>query len=111
MLTVSSTPLHQNGKVPLLIQWMYPKLKIYFTRSRVITKLYVLISPDTEDAITFNGMEKFIQALDVDPNDISLLILGTLFLFVAHFPAWELGCQTMGEMTRQEFVEGLTTLK
>jgi len=55
---------------------------------------------DSEDAIMFNGMEKMIKALGVDPNDVVMFIL-----------AWQIGASTLGEFTRQEFVEGMTTLK
>jgi len=55
---------------------------------------------DTEDSISYSGMEKLMTALGVDPNDIVMFIL-----------AWQVGASTMGEFTRQEFVEGLTTLK
>jgi hypothetical protein len=45
-------------------------------------------------------MEKLIAELGVDPNDIVMFIL-----------AWILGAKSMGEFSREEWIEGLTALK
>jgi len=55
---------------------------------------------DSDDLITFPGVEKFMSELGVDPNDLVMFIL-----------AWQIGAANMGEFTKQEFVEGLTALK
>jgi len=55
---------------------------------------------DTDDSITVEGMEKLMKDLGVDPNDVIGFIL-----------PWQLNATAFGELSREEFVEGLTTLK
>jgi len=55
---------------------------------------------DTDEAIQYTGMEKLMNALGIDPNDIVMFVL-----------AWQFNASTMGEFSRQEFVEGMTALK
>jgi len=55
---------------------------------------------DNEGVITESGMDQFLSDLGADPSDIVTLIL-----------AWQLGAKTLGTFTKNEFIEGLGTLR
>jgi len=66
---------------------------------RKIEELYAKYK-DSDDSIGYSGMERLAKDLGIDPNDIALFIL-----------AWQFDAKSFGEFRRQEFIEGLTTLR
>jgi len=65
-----------------------------------IEDLYNHYKDSEEQRITLNGIEKLMKDLGVDPNDI-----------VAFLIAWYCGATSFGEITKEEFIEGLTSLR
>lgn len=60
----------------------------------LIRTLLLLIDADAEPEVMLaEGMEKYCQALDVDPNDVVLLVL-----------AWDMGATEMCVFRRTDFV-------
>ncbi|KAF9436731.1 hypothetical protein BGZ76_003131 [Entomortierella beljakovae] len=54
---------------------------------------------DEPNQILIEGMEKFCEALDVDPTDVVMLVM-----------AWHLKAENMCEFSRAGFIEGWTSL-
>jgi len=55
---------------------------------------------DSEESMSYSGIEKFMTDLELDPNDVVSFIL-----------AWQFNAKTLGEFSKEEFTQGLISLK
>jgi len=68
--------------------------------SAKVEQLFSRYKDPEDDLIGYAGICEFMKDLGVDPNDI-----------IAFLIAWQFGATTLGEFTKEEFVEGLNYLK
>eukprot|EP01114_Cavostelium_apophysatum_P009562 TRINITY_DN2272_c0_g1_i1.p1 TRINITY_DN2272_c0_g1~~TRINITY_DN2272_c0_g1_i1.p1 ORF type:complete len:253 (-),score=59.28 TRINITY_DN2272_c0_g1_i1:36-794(-) len=65
-----------------------------------IQQLFETYRDQEEDSVTYNGIASLMKDLGLDPNDLIAFIL-----------AWHFKAQTLGEYSKQEFIEGLTNMR
>lgn len=71
-----------------------------FSPKKCITLFQEYVSPDDPDVIGPEGMEKFCEDIEVEPENIVMLVL-----------AWKMNAKQMGYFTLSEWLHGLTDIQ
>lgn len=73
--------------------------KIFLLKSAKFTVFYYNIDPHEEDKMTVDGVMKFLEELNLNPESRTVLVI-----------AWRFKAATQCEFTKEEFLNGMNEL-
>lgn len=84
----------------MILNFVHPIIFMKFTKLSVsVVVLFLRLDPEEHDKITAEGMMRFLEDLQLNPESRVVLVL-----------AWKFKAATQCEFTKEEFVNGMADL-
>ncbi|KAK2706735.1 hypothetical protein QYM36_014689 [Artemia franciscana] len=74
--------------------------EVSFNQKKCLAWFREYVSPDDQETIGPEGMEKFCEDIGVEPENVVMLVI-----------AWKMGAKQMGFFTQQEWLKGLSEMQ